>query len=87
MNLNLTKLGHAVTYIKYLASLVSLTFLVKTLIWNKITFFASNSLNLADLMGNESMNSIYKKNLPIFQDLITKELDNFTKILISMVFD
>ena len=40
---------------------VPLTFLAKTLIWNKITFSASNSLNLAELVVNETMKSIYKK--------------------------
>ena len=40
---------------------------MKTLIWNKITFTASNSLNLAGLMVNEPMDSIYKKftNIPL----------------------
>ena len=40
MTLNLVKLGRAVTFIKYLASVVSLIFPVLTLIWNKITFLA-----------------------------------------------
>ena len=53
MSLNRVKLGCAVTFIKYLASVVSLTFLRKTLIWNKITFSALNSLNLAELVLNE----------------------------------
>ena len=100
MTLNRIKLGRAVTFMKYLASIVSLIFLVKTLIWNKITFLASNSLNLAELVVNESTKSIYKKNyqysfsyliyhylMKRFQELITKELDNFTKILISIVFN
>ena len=38
MTLNRVKLGRAVTFIKYLASVVSLIFLALTLIWNKITF-------------------------------------------------
>ena len=38
MTLNRVKLGRVVTFIKYLASVVSLIFLPKTLIWNKITF-------------------------------------------------
>ena len=46
MTLNCVKLGRAVTFMKYLASVVSLIFLAKTLIWNKITFPASNSQNL-----------------------------------------
>ena len=47
MTLNRVKLGRAVTFIKYLASVVSLIFLVLTLIWNKITFLAENLLSLA----------------------------------------
>ena len=62
MALNRVKLGSAVTFMKYLASVVSLIFLLETLVWNKISFPPSNSLNLADLMANEPMNSIYKKN-------------------------
>ena len=67
MTLNRVKLGRAVTFMKYLANLVSLIYLMKTLIWNKITFTASNSLNLAGLMVNEPMESIYKKftNIPL----------------------
>ena len=56
------KLERAVTFTKYLASVVSLIFIAKTLIWNKITFPTSNSLNLAELVVNEPMKSIYKKN-------------------------
>ena len=61
MTLNCVKLGLAVTFMKCLASVVSLIFPAKTLIWNKITFPASNSLNLAELVVNEPMKSIYKK--------------------------
>ena len=50
MTLNRVKLGGAVTFMKYLASAVSLIFLAKTLMWNKITFPTSNSLNLAELV-------------------------------------
>ena len=46
MTLNRVKLGREVIFIKYLASAVSLTFLVLTLSWNKITFLAHNLLNL-----------------------------------------
>ena len=53
MTLNLVKLGHAVTFMKYHAGIVSLIFLKKTLIWNKITFQASNLLNFAELLENE----------------------------------
>ena len=38
MSLNRVKLGRAVTFIKYLASVVSLIFLELILIWNKTTF-------------------------------------------------
>ena len=51
MTLNRIKLGRAVTFMKYLASVVSLIFLPKTLNWNKITFPASNLLNLAKAGG------------------------------------
>ena len=59
MTFNCLKLERAVTFRKHLASVVSLIFL--TLICNKITFPASNSLNLAELVVNEHMKSIYKK--------------------------
>ena len=58
MTLNCVKLGRAVTFMKYPASVVSLIFLPKTLIWNKITFPASNSLYFAELVENELMKSI-----------------------------
>ena len=58
MTLNRVKLRRAVTFMKYLASVVSL---IKTLIWNKIMFPASNSLNFAELVENELMKSISKK--------------------------
>ena len=61
MSLNSVKLGRAVTFMKYLASVVSLIFLAKTLIWNKVTFSISNFLNLAELVTKEPMKSIYKK--------------------------
>ena len=38
MTLNRVKLGRAITFMKYLASVVSLIFLVETLICNKIKF-------------------------------------------------
>ena len=61
MNLNRVKLGRSITFMKYLTSVVSLIFLPKTLIWNKITFPTSNSLNFAELMENQLMKSIFKK--------------------------
>ena len=60
------KLGWAVTLMKYLASVVSLIFLPKTLTWNKITFPALHSLSFVELVENELMKNISKKNLPIF---------------------
>ena len=54
-------LGRAVTFMKCLASVVSFLFLAKTLIWNKIIFPALNWLNLAELVVNKPMKSIYKK--------------------------
>ena len=99
MTLNRVKLGSAVTFMKYLAGVVSLTFLAKTLIWNKIAFPASNLQNFAELVENEPLKSVYKKIyqysffhliyhylMKRYQELITKELDNI-KILISIVFD
>ena len=67
MTLDRIKLGRAVTFMKYLASVVSLIFLAKTFIWNKITFPASNSLNLAEVVVNEPTKDIYKKvtNIPL----------------------
>ena len=65
MTLNRLKLGRSVTFMKYLASVVSLIFLVKTLIWNKINFPTSNLLNLSDMVKNEFMKSRFLlKNLP-----------------------
>ena len=100
MTINRVKLGPTVTFMEYLASVVSLTFPPKILIWNKIVFPTSNLLNLAELVVNEPLKSIYKKNyqyyffyliyhclIQRFQEVITKELDNFTKILIIIVFD
>ena len=40
MSLDPVKLGRAVTFIKYLASVVDLIILALTLIWNKIAFTA-----------------------------------------------
>ena len=59
MTLNRLKLEHAVTFMKYLASVVSLIFLAKTLIWNKTNFRTLNLMTLAELVENEPMKSIY----------------------------
>ena len=66
MTLNRVKLGHAFTFMKYLASVVSLTFLPKTLIWNKTRFRVANSMNLAELVANKFTKGISKKfiNIP-----------------------
>ena len=61
MTLNRVKLGIAVTFMKYFANTVSLIFLPKTLIWNKITVRLSNLLNFAELVVNELTKSISKK--------------------------
>ena len=66
MSLNCVKLGHAVTLTKDLASAVSLIFLPKTLIWNKITFPVSNLLNFGELLKSELMKNISKKIYKIF---------------------
>ena len=76
MILNRVKQGRAVTFMKNVASIVSLIFLPKTLNCNKITFPASNSLNLAELVVNEPMKSIYKKNLLTFFFLFDLSLLN-----------
>ena len=74
MTLNRVKLGRAVTFVKYLPSIVSLLFLTKTLIWNKITFPASNPLNFTELVENELMKSISKKVSPILPFLYNLSL-------------
>ena len=61
MTLSRLKLGRTVTFMKYLAIVVSLIFLGKTLIWNKINFPTLNLMNLAELVENEPMKSIYRK--------------------------
>ena len=60
MTLNRVKLGHAVTFMKQLASVVSLIYLPKSLVWNKITFPESNKSNFAELVENVLMKSISK---------------------------
>ena len=61
MTLNCVKLERAVTFVKYLATVVSLIFLAKFLIWNKIMFPVSNLLNFAELVENEPLKSNYKQ--------------------------
>ena len=59
MTLDCIKLRHAVTFMKYLANVVSLIFLPKT--WIKATFLASNLLNFSELLEYELMKSVFKK--------------------------
>ena len=61
MTLNRLKLERAVTFMKYLASEVSLIFIAKTLISNKINFYKLILMNLAELVESEPMKSIYQK--------------------------
>ena len=51
MALNRVKLGRAVTFMKYPTGVI---FLLKILIWNKITFPASDLINFTGLMKNLS---------------------------------
>ena len=67
---------------KYLASVVSLIF-PKTLIWNKITFPASNSLNFEEMVENELMKSISKKkitNIPFSIQFIAAYCKDFKSL-------
>ena len=61
MTYNRVKLGRAGTFMKYIASVVSLIFLSKALTWNKMILLASNLRNFAELMENELMKSVSKK--------------------------
>ena len=81
MTVNRIKLGRAVTFMKYLASVVSLIFLPKTLIWNKITFWLSNLLNLAELVVNELTKSISKRELPFFYSIFHCLLQRLQKLI------
>ena len=65
MTPNRVKLGRTVTFMKYLASVVSLIFLPKTLIWNKTTFPTSNSLNFAELMEIKLVKEYFRKKITI----------------------
>ena len=60
MTLNHVKVGCTITFMKCLGSVVSLIYLPKTLIWNKITFQPSNLLNLVELVVNQLTNSTFK---------------------------
>ena len=73
MALNRVKLGRAVTFMKNLAGVVSLIYLAKTLIWNRVTFPTSNSLNFADLV---ILIEYLRKKLQIFVFLFNLLLRN-----------
>ena len=62
MVLDHAKLGCAFTFIKDLARVFSLSFLPKTLIWNKMVFLASNLLKLAEMVVNQLKTTISKNN-------------------------
>ena len=98
MTFNRVKLGRSSTFMNYFITVVSLIFLPKTLILNKSMFPASNSPNIAEQVENKQMKCISRKLYQYFffyliyrclfqrfSELITKELDNFSKILISIV--
>ena len=52
------KLGRTVTFLEYITNVVSSILLPKTTIWNKITFPASNLLNLAELVEKQYLPKI-----------------------------
>ena len=60
MVLNPVKLAVAVTFMKYLATAVSLMVLLKTLIGIKIVFLISNLLKPAELVVNELRKTIFE---------------------------
>ena len=74
MPLNCLKVGCTVTLLKYLASIVSLIFLLKTLILNKIMFPASNLLNFAELVEIELTKCISKKTYRYLTDKLLSAL-------------
>ena len=82
MTLIHVKLGRTVTFMKSLARVVSLIFLPKTLIWNKIKFPASDLLDFAELVENELMKSIYIKiaNIPFSIQFIAASSNDFKSL-------
>ena len=62
MVVNHAKLGHAFIFTKDLARVVTLGFLVKPLILNKMVFLASNLQKLAGLLVNQLKKIISKNN-------------------------
>ena len=73
-------LNRAVIFKNYLASIVSLIFLAKTLIWNKIMFLLSNSLNFAELVENALTKRISKKFISLSIQFITAYCKNFKSL-------
>ena len=74
MTLNRVKLGRVVILVKQLASLASLIFLQKTLIWNKVELLASNLLHFVELVVNEQKRVSPKLfiNIPFSVRVITR---------------
>ena len=81
ITINRAKLERAVTFMKYLASIISSIFLRKTLIWNKIMFPAPNLLKFAELVGNELMKS--KKSLEKFSNFLF--LSNLSLLIVKIL--
>ena len=73
MILNCVKL---VTFMKYLASIVSLIFQAKTLIWNKITFPALKFVEFCRAGKKWASEEYLQKNLTIFVFLFDLSLLN-----------
>ena len=67
---------------KYIARVVFLTYLPKTLIWNKITFTASNLLDFAELVENELMKNVSNKftNIPFSIQFIAAYSEDFKSL-------
>ena len=61
---------------------VSLIYLPKTLIWNKIMLPASNSINFLELVENELMKSISKKisYIPFLTEFIAAYCKDFKSL-------
>ena len=73
MTLTCVKVGRAATFMKYLANVVSLMFLPKTLNWSKIHVSAIKLMNFAEQVVNELTRVSLKKisNIPFSIRFIT----------------
>ena len=82
MILDHAKLGHIFSFMKDLASIVTLNFLPKTLISNKMAFPASNSLKLAGLVINQLKKAISKTftNIHFYIQFITSYCKDFKRL-------